>query len=227
MKWSIYIVYIEFIFLFSFKISIEARSRSTGLLQQISTTLNAIACRMNAFTSAYVAPAAINPVIIAWIIVGPVYGGVITVLLMITTNKWLQYSELAGECFDIRCHYVLQKQLCEKLRASLWKNLGPSGESWLDLANEGSEYIHNSYNKIWNLVKIFIQDETVTQQDKEKMTAKNACEFGYIIDLFSRIGVQTKTMKASRIIPTLVVLLDNPKSILMNCGSRELSTYSS
>ncbi|KAA6321585.1 MAG: hypothetical protein EZS28_054537, partial [Streblomastix strix] len=51
------------------------------------------------FTSAYVAPAALNPVIIAWRIVGPVYGDVITALLMIAVNWWLQYSELAGEYF--------------------------------------------------------------------------------------------------------------------------------
>ncbi|KAA6386831.1 MAG: hypothetical protein EZS28_017643 [Streblomastix strix] len=92
-------VFIKLIYLFLFKISIEARSRSAGLLQQISTTLDAIACRVNAFTSAYVAPAALNRVNIAWRIVGPVQGDVIPALLIIAINWWLQYSELAGECF--------------------------------------------------------------------------------------------------------------------------------
>ncbi|KAA6320436.1 MAG: hypothetical protein EZS28_054682, partial [Streblomastix strix] len=51
-----------------------------------------IACRVNAFTSAYVAPAALNLVIIAWRIVGPVQGDVIPALLMIAVNWWLQDS---------------------------------------------------------------------------------------------------------------------------------------
>ncbi|KAA6404121.1 MAG: hypothetical protein EZS28_000349 [Streblomastix strix] len=91
--------FIEFMYIFSFKISIEARSRSTGLLQQILTTLYAITCRVIAFSSVYVAPAALNRVIIAWRIVGPVYGDVIPALLIIAVNWWLQYSELAGKCF--------------------------------------------------------------------------------------------------------------------------------
>ncbi|KAA6384132.1 MAG: hypothetical protein EZS28_020343 [Streblomastix strix] len=101
-------------YLFSFKISIEARYRSTGSLQQISTTLDAIACRVNAFTFAYVAPAALNRVIIAQRIVSPMYGDVIPALLMMAINWWLQYSVLADDVqLDNKCHYVLQIQLCE------------------------------------------------------------------------------------------------------------------
>ncbi|KAA6392731.1 MAG: hypothetical protein EZS28_011741 [Streblomastix strix] len=61
--------------------------------------LDTIACRVNAFTSDYVAPAALNLVFIAWRIVGPVYINFIPDLLMIAVNWWLHYSELADECF--------------------------------------------------------------------------------------------------------------------------------
>ncbi|KAA6393903.1 MAG: hypothetical protein EZS28_010573 [Streblomastix strix] len=58
------------------------------------------------------------------------------------------------------------------------------------------------------------------------MTTKNAFEHGYIIDTFPRNGVYTTTMKAAKIIPTLVILLDNPKSILMNRAERNCQILS-
>ncbi|KAA6373208.1 MAG: hypothetical protein EZS28_031264, partial [Streblomastix strix] len=62
------------IYLSSFSINIDARSLSTGLLQQIPITLGVKEQRVNAFTSICEAPTFLSCVIIAYLIVFPVYG---------------------------------------------------------------------------------------------------------------------------------------------------------
>ncbi|KAA6383801.1 MAG: adenylate kinase [Streblomastix strix] len=61
-----------------------------------------------------------------------------------------------------------------------------------------------------------VPDEIVIKLVKEKLAAKDVRERGWLLDGFPRTGVQANAMKAAGIIPTHVILLDAPESILMD-----------